>query len=112
MKQLVPTEKEAFEVERREQMIDPGQPLRHPVVVGVFRLERELEETSGGRRVEASCASADAAVSPDPTKRWIAFADQPQANVAVRTGRLRRAVDRSDEFVVEVRGPHSELSLL
>jgi len=47
MAELVPPEEEAFDVDGREQMIDPGHPLGHPVVVSVFRFERELEKTPG-----------------------------------------------------------------
>src|SRR5438132_12838526 len=60
MVELVPPEEETFEVEEREEMIDPCQPLGHPGVVSVFRLEQELEETPGRCRGETSRASAKA----------------------------------------------------
>src|SRR5437867_1497355 len=93
-------------------MIDPGQPLGHTIVVRVLGLERELEETPGACREDASRASTDAPVRPDSPKSWTTFADQAEANIAARTGRPRRAKDRSDELVVEIRGSHGELSLL
>src|SRR3972149_4781532 len=93
-------------------MIDLGQPLGHTVVVGVLCLERELEKTPGGRHEEASRVSAGAGVRPDSPEFRTAFTDQPQANVAVHAGRLRRAKHCTDEVIVEIRGPHDELSLL
>jgi len=41
---LVPPKEKAFQVQRRESMIQPGHPLGHTVVVGVFGLERKLEQ--------------------------------------------------------------------
>ena len=49
MIELVPAEEKPFEMERRKQMIDPSHPLRHAVVVGIFRLDCEFEETPHGR---------------------------------------------------------------
>ena len=94
-------------------MIDSRQPVGHTVVVGVFRLEGELEKSPAGRRNEASRVTADAAIAAQPGESWIAIADQAQAEVVVRSFlRVRRAVDRADEVVVEVGGPHRELGLL
>src|ERR1700687_9118 len=50
MGEFVPAEKEPLEVEGREKMIDPSHPLGHTVVVGVLRLECELQVTPGNRR--------------------------------------------------------------
>src|SRR5206468_665359 len=55
---------------------------------------------------------AKAEVGPDPPKRRIPVGDQTHAHVVVREGRLRRAENRSDDVVVEVRGPQGELGLL
>src|SRR6266404_3162700 len=49
MVERLPSEEQAFETERREQMIDPGHPLGHTGVVGVVRLEKKLEEALIGR---------------------------------------------------------------
>src|SRR2546426_6586370 len=84
-------------------MIDPGQPLGHPVVVGVFRLEQEFEEAAGGCGGETPRVTGKAAVGPDPPENRIAVGDQLQADVVVREDRLRRAEDCSDEVVVEIR---------
>src|ERR1043166_4710803 len=42
MKRLVPAQEQAFKTQRREEMIEAREPLRHPVVVRVFSLECEL----------------------------------------------------------------------
>src|SRR5438309_2338358 len=112
MAKLMPAEEEAFEVERREKMIDPGHPLRHPVIVGVFRLERELEETPGGHRGEMPRVSIQAAVGADSPKGGISVCNQPEAEVAALAGKLRRPEDCSHEVVIEIGGPESELGLL
>ena len=93
-------------------MIDPRQPLWHAVVVSVFGLERELEETPGGRCQDLSRTPAETAISPDPLESRIAIADQPHPKVIVGRGRTRRAEDRSNEVVVEEWGPHGDLRLL
>ena len=46
MVELVPAKEEPFEAEEREEMIDPGYPLGHTVIIGVFRFDCELEEMS------------------------------------------------------------------
>ena len=46
MIELVAAEEKAFEMKRRKQMIDARHPLGHAMVVGVFRLERELEQAA------------------------------------------------------------------
>ena len=44
--ELMPSEEQALEAEDGEEMIGSGYPLGHPGVIGVFRLEQELEETA------------------------------------------------------------------
>ncbi len=48
--ELVPAKEEAFETQRREEMIDRSNPLGHADVIGVFRLEGKLKESSVGSR--------------------------------------------------------------
>ena len=48
MSEFVPTEEKPLKVKAREHVIRPGDPLRHPVVVRVFRFESKLEESSAG----------------------------------------------------------------
>jgi len=42
---LVSTQKQTFPAKKRDGMVDTRQPLRHPHVVGIFRLKRELEKS-------------------------------------------------------------------
>src|SRR5690242_8261681 len=42
MIKLVPPQEELFQVQRRKGMIDFGQPLRHPVIISIFRAKSEL----------------------------------------------------------------------
>src|SRR5688572_1990935 len=68
MVELVPPEKEAFDVQARKRAVDPGQPLRHAVVVGIVRLEFELAQTSRGGGPQPSPTRAQTAIGPDPAK--------------------------------------------
>ena len=87
MRELVPPKKEAFQTEGRKEMIDPGHPLRHPVIVGILRLAEELEDAAGGHGGEAPCPLyKGTAIRPDTTQGRVAVGDQPQANVVVRKG--------------------------
>src|SRR5213593_9244 len=58
MVKLVPAKKEPFDVERREQMIDPSHPLGHTVVVRILRFEREFVEAPRSRGGNISLVSA------------------------------------------------------
>src|ERR1700674_2900683 len=100
MCELVPAKKEPVELERREQMINAGQPLGHTVVVGVFCFECELEEPLRDRRGNTSLVSAQATISPDPVENCIPIGDQPATNLIVRTIRHWRAENRPDQVVV------------
>ena len=48
MKDLVPAEKQTFQVESRQGMVDPGYPLWHPHVIGVFRFEQKFQQITVG----------------------------------------------------------------
>src|SRR6266851_5868076 len=93
-------------------MIQVCQPLGHAIIVGIFRLECELEEAAGDRRSQISGIPAYTAIGPNLPKSRTAVADQTQAEVvAVCTVVTRRAEDRSDEVVIEIRGSNTELAL-
>ena len=67
MKQLVPPQPKPFKMERREKMIDLGNPLWHAVVVSVFGLECELQiatQYGGGNAI----VHAEAAISAQPSQ--------------------------------------------
>ena len=101
---LVPAEEEALEVQRREEMIDPGHPLGHAVVVGVFRLMVNSRNFANGCPARRPSVPAEAEVGPDLPKSRTAVANQPQSKVIVFSrGRFRRAEDRSHKVVVEIR---------
>src|SRR5215831_10332297 len=75
--ELVSSEEEAFGPGKRQRVIDAGQPLRHPVVVCVFRLEREFKKTAHRGRGQTSATSTQTAIGSDPSKRLAAFGNQP-----------------------------------
>src|SRR5262245_45280874 len=54
--QFVPSQEQILKPERREQVIDSGQPLRHPVIVCVLGLDRKLEKgLSDGSNQSGRC---------------------------------------------------------
>src|SRR5262245_6300054 len=93
-------------------MIDPCQPLGHAVIVSVFSLERELEETLGGRCQDLSWMPAETEISSDPLESRIASTDQTHPKVIVGSSRPRCAEYCSNEVIVEEWGPHGDLRLL
>src|SRR5271155_1069559 len=95
-------------------MIDSGQPLRHAGVVGVFRLERELQESSRGQRRQS--ASIQTAVAAYPLQNGSPIRYQAQTKIDIRgpsfrERRRRRTVDRPHKVIIEVRSPHGYLRL-
>ena len=46
MENLVPSEPDALQMKRSEQVVHLGNPLRHAVIIGVFSFEQELEQAS------------------------------------------------------------------
>src|SRR5580698_3242726 len=67
MVELVPAKKQAFEMEWRHDMVRAGDPLRHSIVVGIFSLEREVEQQL------RNGASAEAAVRAESPQRGISI---------------------------------------
>src|SRR6266852_6082689 len=90
-------------------MVHSCHPLRHAIVVGVLRFDRELVELSRGTCREPSPVSSETTIGRDSQKSAIPIGNQSQADVAVRTSRVWGAEDGSDKIVVEVRRPQREL---
>src|SRR5579864_4765760 len=111
MKWLMPAQKKALRMESSKKMIDPCQPLRHPVVIGVFCLEGEFEQTVSHCCCKGTSIAADAAVGTDSSQRRIAVSDKLHADV-VGHCRLRRPKHGAHKIVVEKGRAHRELVLL
>src|SRR5690242_5713037 len=82
MRELVPAQEQPFEVQRREDMVDFCQPLRHARVVGVFGPEGEVVKATRGQGRQASLEPVDTTVAGHPAQRRIAVAYHPPAHVA------------------------------
>lgn len=65
MVELVAAEEEPFRMERRKQVIDSRHPLGHAMVIGILRLERELEQAAGDFSPQASGIPAVPTIGPD-----------------------------------------------
>src|SRR5262249_19906513 len=77
MKQLVSSKKETLHVKRREEMIEPGKPLRHAGVVRVLRFEGRLQVSPVSTRGQSPGRATESPVGPDLPQRLIAIGDQP-----------------------------------
>src|SRR5664279_3729478 len=93
-------------------MVHPGYPLRHTVIVGVFRLECEFEEASHGQGGQPVVAIGQAAITPDSTEGRTAVADQSHPDVAIAGRQFGRTEDGPNKIIVEVRRPYCDLALL
>src|ERR1700683_5645956 len=92
-------------------MIDPGQPLRHSVVVGILGLKCELLKLL----VNPACQTwlpAKAAIGTNPLHGGTAIANETYADIVGRGDQLGRAKCRANEVIVEKRRAHRQLSLL
>src|SRR5271167_486080 len=67
--ELVPPQKQALDLQRRERMIDARQPLRHAVVVRILGTKRELLEAAHDGRTPVSRAPTQAAIGADRLQR-------------------------------------------
>src|ERR1700738_5597643 len=86
-------------------MVDPGQGLRHSIIVGIFCLEGELLKRLGCR------APTKAAVSLETPQGRVSIRDQAKADVSIGEGRIGGAEDCPDKVVVEKWRPDGQLSL-
>jgi hypothetical protein len=79
----MPAEEKPLKVERREEMIDSGQPLGHAVVVSIFRLHSEKVKPAEGNSQGIPRVPAEAEISPGPPQCGITVTNQPHTNVIV-----------------------------
>jgi hypothetical protein len=98
---LVPAEEKALEMERRHKMIDLGRPLRHPVVIGVFGLKREIVVTAKHGAGKLFAAACESHVCPYVPQGQIPVTDQPNAEVIILGHRLRRPECGPNHIVIQ-----------
>src|ERR1039458_5025468 len=91
---LVSPQEETLQLQRRERMIEPGEPLRHSVVIGVLGLECELLVIPVNPASQAWLPTKTA-IGANPLHRRAAVADKTHALIVVRGDRLGRWVDRN-----------------
>src|SRR4029077_11607880 len=98
---LVPADKQSFEVKRRQGMVDPGQPLRHAIVIGVFCFKRELLVGMQYRSQTRNLPKGDATIGANPSQGWITVGDEAKRRLIVQY--LRRGLVRqSNELVIKI----------
>src|SRR5947208_2078516 len=111
MKKLMPSQEEPLKMEHGKGMVQPRQPLRHAVIVGIFRFESKFKKTVGDFRAQSRFAP-NPAVGTKARECRVA-ADQLQTNVlSVWPVRLRRTEHCTDKIVVKKRRSYRQLALL
>src|ERR1035441_846426 len=108
---LVSPQEETLQLQRREGVTEPGEPLRHSVVIGIFGFEGELLIVP----VNPACQAwlpTKTAIGANPLHRRAAVADKTHALIVVRGDRLGRAKRRLHKVVIEVWCTHRQLRLL
>src|SRR4030095_11898079 len=93
-------------------MIHSGNPLRHPVIIGVFGLERELKDvaqSSGGQLIAVPCQPS---VGSHPLQRLAPVTNQAKPYIVALAPGVWRAEDGAHELVIEVWRPGVQLRLL
>src|ERR1039458_1727822 len=99
-------------------MIDARHPLGHAIVVGVFGLERELEQTAGDCSRQPPMVSSQTAIGPDLPKRGAAVCNQTDTvvvigeNIALHNGGFWGAKCRPDKVIVKIGRTQGNLCLL
>ena len=96
---------DALQMKRRKQVVYSSNPLRHTHVVGIFRLEQELENSSGKQM-------ADCSIGAQLSQRWIPVSDEPEPRFLIDSNGFGSSVHRFDQVIVEIWRPHRHLGLL
>src|SRR5208283_3012113 len=105
-------------MERGECMIDPGHPLRHAVVIGIFRPECEFLEAAPERCRKLALPTAQSPISWNGPQRLVTVSDQAGTivilleEIALRYGRIGDPKSGPHKIVVQIRGADSKLGLL
>src|SRR5205823_13479785 len=94
MKEFVPSEKQPLEMKPAQTTIELDEPLRHPVVVGMFSLAHELDPAATRRCPRTAVHRTP--VGRHCCHRRIAVSDQPEADRVVRQARCGSAEHRPD----------------
>src|SRR5579872_6229588 len=92
----------------RYHVIQSGHPLRHAVIVSVFRLEQELEKPME----QWVAAASDTDIGAEISQGRSSIPDEAQSSLLICGNRTRSSVNQLDNLVVEKRRAHSKLSLL
>src|SRR2546426_316392 len=78
MVEFVPAQKKLLQMQRSQNMIDLCQPLRHPVIIGVFRAEGELLKEMFGSRDHWNGPVDKSSIGCDSTELPMTVCNQPE----------------------------------
>src|SRR5947207_7235075 len=90
---LMPANKQFFEVKWCKRMVEPGQPLRHAIVIGVFCFKGELLVGMQYRSETWNRPPDNATIGPNPSQGWVTVGNEAKRRLVVQQLR-RRLVDR------------------
>src|SRR5579859_1884284 len=109
MKKLVAAHPYPLQMEWSESVIHSGHPLRHPVVVSVFGLERKLQIGSFDYSSDG-IDIAEATIGPQTSQLGAAFPNEPHPYVFALFN-PRSSKHRTDNFIIQVRRTQCQLRL-
>src|SRR5438876_3119716 len=112
MAELVPSEKPPLEMQGGKATVQPGQPPRHAVVIGVRCLLQKPERALGQRRGQASTAGDKPQIRGNPRESRTPVRDQPERQLVALQRRLRRPIGHAHEVIIEEWRPQGQLGLL
>jgi len=103
MEDLMPPQKDPFQVQRGKDMVKPGHPLRHSQVIGILRLERKGEKRPTNRPGQPPPFSRQSTVRWNVQEVSVSIRDQSLGNAVVIQRWGRSPEYRSDEIVIQER---------
>src|SRR6266403_802483 len=98
---LVPANKQSFEVKWCKGMVEPGQPLRHAIVISVFCFKGELLVAVQYRSQTRNRPKGDATIGPNPSQGWVTIGNEAKRRLVLQQLR-RRLVRQSNEIVIKI----------
>src|SRR4029078_10191403 len=92
-------------------IVNFGQPLRHSIVIGVFRLGREFEVVVENGATEPSAFARKPAIRSNPHEIFAPVGDEPKRNARIGQSRLGGTENRTHKVGGHKRGAKWQLWL-
>jgi hypothetical protein len=108
---LVPAKEQALQVKWSQEMIDLRYPLRHAVIVSIFRLKGKIMVLAENGAGKIFASAGEAHVGPNLPQGFRPIANQADSKVIISSHSLWRAEKGPHHVFIEEWRPHGELRL-